>query len=150
MTAAAVAEVDGGAVIDADRVRGGLVGFLVGGCGAGGLSAGRVGRAGQAFDVQRGAGEQQLDVEQARAATAGPVQTVLVLEFGDTTFASAIRRVYAQIPCGVLQRCLAAWAACWASVLGTPSAASIVRCGGTNAVMPNSATPFQTRSAAKP
>jgi len=86
VTAAAVTEVDGGAVIDADRVRGRLRGFLVGGCGAGGLSVGRVGPAGQAFDVQRGAGEQQLDVEQAGAATARPVQAVLVLELGDSTF----------------------------------------------------------------
>jgi hypothetical protein len=45
------------------RLRGALVGGRVGLRRAGGLPACRVATAGESFDVQRGAAEQQLDVE---------------------------------------------------------------------------------------
>ena len=56
---------------------------------AGGLPAGRFAAAGESFDVDRGAAEQQLDVEQAGAATAGAIQAVLVLELGDAALGVA-------------------------------------------------------------
>src|SRR3954453_8592337 len=64
-------------------------GALVGGClglrRAGGLPACRVAAAGESFDVEGGAAEQQLDVEQAGAATSRAAHAALGFELGDAS-----------------------------------------------------------------
>ncbi len=118
MTAAAVTEVDGGAVIDADRVRGRLRGFLVGGCGAGGLSVGRVSPAGQAFDVSAVLASSDWTWNRPVPRQRALCRPCSFLSSATAPSASASLRMYAHTPRTVLRRCLAAWAACWASVSG--------------------------------
>ena len=89
---------------------------------------------GEPFQVDRGAAEQELDVEGGRAAAAGAVECVMVLELGD--HALGVDRSPSVGPEAVLvlrsrPRVLAASASCCALVRGArPSRGSIVFCGG--------------------
>ena len=86
---------------------------------------------GEPFQVDRGAAEQELDVEGGRAAAADAVECVMVLELGDHALGVDHSPSVGPEPCSFFARVLAASASCCALVRGArPSRGSIVFCGG--------------------
>jgi hypothetical protein len=105
----------------------------------------------ESFRVDRGAAEQELHAEDGRAATAGAVKPMQVLQLGDDTLgvchSSAVRPNAGVASCAC-SRCEREPL----RILARPAAGrgSIDGCGGMKVVIRRSAASVQTRSAANP